>query len=89
MGLAVSQSVSRSVVVVLSLVPVAGSHLSELIMCDKTGRRKKAASTDIIRDETTIFALLLIPPPPYLPISLSPSPYNCYLCRKKSGQIHF
>ena len=50
----VSQSVSRPVVVVLSLVPVAGSHLSELIMCDKTGMAeggKKAASLDIIRDD--------------------------------------
>ena len=48
-----SQSVSLSLVV-LSLVPVAGSHLSELIMCDKTGMaegRKKAASLDIIRDD--------------------------------------
>ena len=29
--------VRPSTVVVLSFVPVAGSHLSELIMCDKTG----------------------------------------------------
>ena len=76
MGLAVSQSD----VVVLSLVPVAGSHLSELIMCDKTGRRKKAASSrltaaNIIRDEICppLVSVLLIPPsvPPLHTIVIS------------------
>ena len=83
MGLAVSQSVSQSDVVVLSLVPVAGSHLSELIMCDKTGRRKKAASLEsthcsaanIIRDEICppLVSVLLIPPsvPPLHTIVIS------------------
>ena len=97
MGLALAPSVVRvrSSVVVVSFVPVAGSHLSELIMCDKTGMaeggkegRKKAASNrlaNIIRDNDDICPPLSILP---APASLLASPYNCDLCRN-SGQIHF
>ena len=66
-----------SAVVVASFVPVAGSHLSKLIMCDKTGMaeggRKKAASNrlaNIIRDNDDICPpLSILPAPPaYLPL---------------------
>ena len=76
MGLALGRPSSvRSSAVVVSFVPVAGSHLSELIMCDKTGMaeggkegRKKAASNrlaNIIRDDDAICPpLSILPAPP-------------------------
>ena len=76
MGLAVSQSV----VVVLSLVPVAGSHLSELIMCDKTGmaegtreggRKQPPTDSLTLYATTTIFALRYLFSPLLQPTCLS------------------